>query len=144
MDQNDKEVLKHLRMNSRVAVTNIAKVIDSPVSTVFTKIRRMENNVIKKHSSLLNYSKLGLHSWSTIAIKVDKRDKTKMLEFIKANECINSAFEVNNGYDFMLEVVHANKKNLMEFLDELDLCFRVKEKTIFEILSEIKREEYLP
>ncbi len=137
-------ILSNLRHNSREKLTNIAKTTNMPVSTVFDKIRRYEeNNVIKRHVSLLDFSKLGYEIDVCILLKVEKAEREKLREFLNEKECLNSIFKISNGYDFFIEGIFSDMQHLQDFIDEVEENFTLIRNDVFYIVNEMKREEFL-
>ena len=59
LDERDIEILKLLQKNCRMTAKEIAKKIGSPITTVYAKIKRMEElGVIKQYKAILDSKKL--------------------------------------------------------------------------------------
>jgi len=59
LDERDVEILKLLQKNCRMTAKEIAKKIGSPITTVYAKIKRMEElGVIKQYKAILDSKKL--------------------------------------------------------------------------------------
>jgi len=59
LDKRDVEILKLLQKNCRMTAKEIAKKIGSPITTVYAKIKRMEElGVIKQYKAILDSKKL--------------------------------------------------------------------------------------
>ena len=52
-------LLKKMRNNSRKSLNSISKEIDVPTSTLFDMLKRLESEIVIKHVSLIDFSKLG-------------------------------------------------------------------------------------
>lgn len=137
-------ILSNLRHNSREKLTSIAKTTNMPVSTVFDKIRRYEENrIIKRHISLLDFSKLGYEVDVCILLKVEKEEREKLREFLNGKECLNSIFKISNGYDFFVEGIFRDMQHQQDFIDEVEENFTLIRNDVFYIVNEMKREEFL-
>ncbi|MBS3171837.1 Lrp/AsnC family transcriptional regulator [Candidatus Woesearchaeota archaeon] len=137
-------ILSNLRHNSREKLTSIAKTTNMPVSTVFDKIRRYEeNSIIKRHISLLDFSKLGYEVDVCILLKVEKEEREKLREFLNGKECLNSIFKISNGYDFFVEGIFKDMQHQQDFIDEVEENFTLIRNDVFYIVNEMKREEFL-
>jgi DNA-binding Lrp family transcriptional regulator len=142
MDEKELLIISMLRKNARDSITNIAKKTGIPASTVFDKIRKCEKNAIKKHTSLVDFQKLGYSCWAKIILKVAKEDRERLKAFALENKNVNSLFEINQDYDFIIETVHKNSNELKLFLESLE-GFKIKEKQVHTITGELKREAFL-
>ncbi len=59
LDKKDVEILKQLQKNCKIAAKEIARKIDSPITTVYAKMRRMEElGIIKQYKAILDSKKL--------------------------------------------------------------------------------------
>jgi DNA-binding Lrp family transcriptional regulator len=59
LDEKDLEVLKFLQTNCKMTAKEIAKKIGSPITTVYAKIKRMEElGIIKQYKAILDPKKL--------------------------------------------------------------------------------------
>lgn len=112
-----------------------------PVSTIFDRIRCYEKGYIKRHTSLIDFSKLGFDVRVNIAVKADSNKKQDLQRFITLNQNVNSVYKINNGFDFMIEAVFKNTADLQSFLDRLDDFARLRQE--FFIAEDLKREEFL-
>jgi len=143
MNQKDLKILSYLRNDARMPLTKMSKKTAIPVSTLFDRLKANEENVIVKHTSLLDFTKLGYNSRANITLKVDKEDKEKLKEYLVNHHCINSVYKINNGYDFMIEGIFKQIKDMELFMDELDNRFKITDKKAFFIIEDLKRECFL-
>ena len=120
--KKDVAVVNHLRKNSRIKITNLSKQMDIPVTTLYSKLRNYENSLIKKHTCLLNFGQAGYHKSVYFAIKV-KDKKIEMQEFLAAKKCINTLLRVNYGFDFLIEGVFKDEKEVNIFQEEMQKMF---------------------
>ena len=59
LDKKDVEILKQLQKNCKIAAKEIARKIDSPITTVYAKMKRMEElGIIKQYKAILDSKKL--------------------------------------------------------------------------------------
>jgi DNA-binding Lrp family transcriptional regulator len=112
-----------------------------PVSTVFDKLKEYEKRFIKRHTALIDFSKMGFDVRVNIAIKAGQLKRAELQRFVTKSQHVNSVYKVSNDYDFMVEAIFANHKELQEFLDRVDeLAMNRKE---FFIAEDLKREEFM-
>ena len=83
-----------------------------------------------------------------IAYVASRRERQKALQpvlkdFLMKHEHVNSLFKVNNGYDFLAEMVFQHIKDLEDFLEMLEHKYDVKDKSVFYIIEDICREEFM-
>lgn len=143
IDKKDIQILSHLRKNSNQPITDIARSTGIPVTTIYDRMRGYDQKLIKKYTVLLDFAKLGHHTKAKIAIKINKKEKEKIEEFVLACKNLNSFYRINYGYDYFIEAIFRNANEAHAFVDELEEKFEIKEKQIFFVMDEIERERFL-
>ena len=144
ISQKDKLIFSHLRKNARINLTDISKKTGIPTSTIYDRVRHNEKIIVKKHVTLLDFAKLGFNAKANIAVKVAKHDQKKLLEYLKLHSNVNSLYRINYGYDFMFEVLYPDIVKVEDFVTELENSFTIEKRHIFNIIEDIKREEFMP
>jgi len=140
--EKDFQILKHLRKNNRGTLTNISKSAGIPVTTVYDRIKMLDQNqIIKKSVCLLDFSKLGFHVKTHFALKVKEREQ--FLEFISKQDCLNSLYRINHGFDFLFEAIFRDMNETRAFSELIEKNFTVLNKQFYYILEDLKQEEFL-
>ena len=142
MKNKDLEVLAHLRQNSRISLTSLSKKSGVPVSTLFDKLKSA-TPFIKKFTVLVNFLPLGFGTRAMIVVKVKKSSREEAISFLTAHKQVNSAFKVNNGFDYILDVVFRDMKSLEEFIEALEEKKLIEKYYVYYILDTLKQEEFL-
>ena len=62
MKTKDMQILCHLRQDARMPLTKMSKKTHIPVSTIFDKIKTYENNLIVRHTTLIDFGQLGYNT----------------------------------------------------------------------------------
>ncbi len=76
LDEKDLAILKLIQENSKLTARQIAQKIKSPITTVFAKIKRMEEqNIICEYRAILAPEKLGSGTTAFILASVSYRTK---------------------------------------------------------------------
>lgn len=141
--KKDLLIVSNLRRNSRETLTNMSRATKIPISTIYDKLRLHEGGLIKKHTCLLDYNKLGYPTRANVMLRVDKPDRDAVKDFLVRHKNVNSVFKINNNFDFMAEMVFREIKELEDLLEALEDKFKIKAKQVFYIIEDIKREEFL-
>ena len=136
-------LISHLRNNARETMTSISKSTRMPISTIFDKIKKYEKSLIYKHTALLDFNALGYHTRANIMLKVDKKSRDDFRNHINKDQRVNSSSRINNGYDFIIEVVFKNIKELQDFIELIEEKFKITNREVFYIIDDIKREAFL-
>jgi len=140
MKQTDIKIIQHLRNNARNSITKISRKTGIPTSTVFVKLKDLEKDIIKKYTALLDYSKIGYHDWHKTAVKLEGGHQQDFEDYVYSHENINSVYEINGGFHYLIESVHKNIRDYMDFIKEMQTKFDVEEMKQFQIIRDIKRE----
>lgn len=143
MNHKDLLIISNLRQNSRESLTNMSRKTHIPVSTLYDKIKVHENELIIKHTTLVEFGKLGFNTRAKIIIKVRKHDRKELKNYLTQNIHLNSVYKINNGYDFLIEAIFKNIKEMEDFIEEMEEKFVIKAKQIFYIVDDLKREGFL-
>jgi DNA-binding Lrp family transcriptional regulator len=76
IDEKDLGILNLLQKNCRMTAKEIAQTIDSPVTTVFAKMKRMEElGIIRDYNAVLDAEKLNMGATAFILASVSYRLK---------------------------------------------------------------------
>ncbi len=142
MKSTDLEILRQLRKNSRESITNISKQTGIPTSTVFCKIKDHER-LIKKYTALIDFSKLGFNNWMRLVFHIEREEKERLMELLKENENINSIHELVGESNIMIETIHRNIKDYLDFLEYLQSKFEIKELQQFHVITDKKQEAFM-
>lgn len=143
LTQKDQKILAMLRNNSRETLTHMSRKTQIPVSTIFDRLIRFNKGIITKHTSLVDFQELGYNARASVMIKANPINKDELHEYLRKHSNVNSMFKINNGFDFMIDIVFSNMRELEQFVQELDLDFKIRTKIIYYIIEEVKQEEFL-
>ncbi|NOZ81067.1 MAG: Lrp/AsnC family transcriptional regulator [DPANN group archaeon] len=142
MNPAEYKILQRLRANARSKLTTMSRNTHIPISTIFDKIRQLDGRLIRKFTVLLAFERMGLYS-ALMVLKVHPEQKAALLQRLKKNPAVNNLRRINNGYDFLVEMVFANMRELDGFLEKIEQEFKLRKKEVFFVLDDIKRETYL-
>lgn len=134
--------MTYLRNNARENLTRISRLTAIPVSTIFDKLKEFEKELIRKHTTLIDFKKLGFDIKVNILFRVARSNRDNLKEFLVKNENVNSLFKVNNGYDFLVEAIFKDMNDMHRFMEMLEK-FSIEEKQEMFILEDLKREGFL-
>ncbi len=143
MDKKEMLILSTLRLNARESLTKISKDTDIPVSTVYERLKNYETRFIKKHTSIIDFNKLGFNTRVTIMLRAARDHREKLREHLLKDKSINSLYKINNGYDFMMEGIFSELRDVDNFLDKLESDFGVTERVVYYVVDELRREDFM-
>lgn len=143
MDNKDKMFLACLRQNARSNLTSISKKTGIPISTLYDRLKLNEQGVILKHTTLVDFTKLGFGCRANIILKTNRDERDEVRQHLSKHENINALYKINNGYDFMIDAVFNNLKEMEDFIEDLEMRHRIEEKKVHYIIEELVRENFL-
>lgn len=143
INKKDMLIISYLRNDARMPLTKMSKKTQIPVSTIFDRLRMNEEGLITKHTCLLNFTKLGYDVRANIALKVDRDDKEALKDFLLKHQSVNSLYKINNGFDFMIDGVFRQIKEMEDFIDHLENKFKITDKKSFFVIEDLKRETFM-
>ena len=134
-------IISHLRQDARENLTRISKDTGIPVSTLFDKLKKYKGNIIKKHTSLIDFRRIGYDVHVQIMLKSRDNNKETLEKFLMSNMHVNSCYKINNGFDFMVELIFRNMNDYYNFSEKLENYSTYKNE--FFLLKELKHEDFL-
>ncbi|MFH0978254.1 MAG: Lrp/AsnC ligand binding domain-containing protein [Candidatus Woesearchaeota archaeon] len=143
MLDKDLLIITHLRKNSRETLTSMSRLTKIPVSTLYDKLKQQEASLIQKHTSIVDFSKLGFNTRIHMLVKVDREKREELQAHLVKEQNVNSLYRVNSGYDFLIEGVFRHVKDMEDFIEKLEEKFELRQKQLYYIIADIKREEFL-
>ena len=141
--KKDIEIISQLRNNARTKITKISRTINVPVTTIYDRVRAHEKKIVKKHTTLLDFSQLGFLTSAQLIIKVDKKSRDALGRFLLEAPNINTLYKTNYGSDFLAECIFRNTAELQNFKEQIEEMFNTKDIQVFNIVEELKKEEFL-
>jgi Lrp/AsnC family leucine-responsive transcriptional regulator len=149
LDKRDIKILKLLQKNCRMTAKEIAKKIGSPITTVYAKIKRMEElGVIKQYRAILDSKKLDKGAAAFILTSfvyrpggrgkpLSQRDVAKQ---IAAFPEVQEVHIITGGWDILIKVKADHVDTLGKFvMDKLRMVEGV-ENTLSCIVYETVKE----
>ncbi len=143
VSKKDLLIMAELRTNARETLTKMSRKLNIPISTIYDRLKINEGSLIKKHTSLIDFSKIGFYTRANFLIKTEQESKEALKEFLIKHHSINSVFKINNGYDFLAEGIFKHIKELEDFIELMDSKFKIERKDVYYIIEELKREAFL-
>jgi DNA-binding Lrp family transcriptional regulator len=136
-------IIAYLRENARESLTNISKRTKIPISTIFEKLRTNYNGIIKKNVVLIDFGLLGYTVRANIMLATAKESRNSLREFLVKQYPVNSIYKVNNGYDYLVEGVFRDIREVEDFVESVEESFRIEKKMVNYIIEDVKREAFL-
>ena len=143
MNEKDLLIIAHLRSNARVSLTGLSKKTKIPVSTLFDRLKSNERQLIVRHTSLLDFGKLGYHTKAKIMIKVGRDDRDGLKSYLLRHHAVNALCRINNGFDYMAECVFQQVRQMEEFMDDIESRFTIEERKSYFVIEDLRSESFM-
>jgi len=148
LDNKDLQILGLLQKNCKMTAKDIAKLIDSPVTTVFAKMKRMEElGIIKDYKAVLDAQKLNKGTTTFILASVSYRLKEggplsqrKIAKEIAKFPEVQEVHIITGDWDILIKVKEKDVGTIGEFvIDKLRMVKGI-EKTLTCMVFETEKE----
>jgi Lrp/AsnC family leucine-responsive transcriptional regulator len=119
LDAIDYRILEALQEDSRQTYTAIGKTLGMAHSTVYDRIRRMEQyGVIKKYTAVIDAEKSGARSiMAMMTVYTDPKESEKVAEKLsKAPQVVEVYTSLSEELQIIAKVIAENQENLHEFI----------------------------
>jgi len=148
IDEKDLAILNLLQENCRMTAKDVAQTIDSPVTTVFAKIKRMEElGIIKNYKAVLDAQKLDRGTTAFILASVSYRLKEgaalsqrKIAKEIAKLPEVQEVHIITGDWDLLIKVKEKDVGAIGKFvIDKLRMVEGI-EKTLTCMVFETEKE----
>jgi len=148
IDEKDLAILNLLQKNCRMTAKDVAQTIDSPVTTVFAKIKRMEElGIIKDYKAVLDAQKLNRGTTAFILASVSYRLKEgaalsqrKIAKEIAKLSEVQEVHIITGDWDLLIKVKEKDVGAIGKFvIDKLRMVEGI-EKTLTCMVFETEKE----
>lgn len=141
--KRDVDLICCLRRNARVTLTSLSREIKMPVTTIYDRLKGLTSeSIIKKYTTIVDLDKLGYSVKAILILKIKKTDKDAFRDFAEKHSAINNLFKINNGYDFIVEVIFSNMRLMEEFIERVDHRFEISKMDVHYVMEELRREDF--
>jgi DNA-binding Lrp family transcriptional regulator len=138
---NDREIriIDELRKNSRRPLTDLAKVTDTPLSTVFKTLATVEKRAIKKHACIVDFKQLGYPF--KVGMFLATGNKTELTKLLENHPNLNTLLRLSGDYDFYAELIFKDMAQYQNFMDEGNDSELLNKMSIH-FVTDVKQEEF--
>jgi Lrp/AsnC family leucine-responsive transcriptional regulator len=137
LDEKDLAILTLLQKNCRMTAREIARKIDSPITTVFAKMRRMEQQkIIKEYKAILDSKKLNLGTTAFILASFSYRNgETPLSQRVIAEQIakfpeVQDVHIISGDWDILIKIKEENVDAIGNFVVDKLRTVKGIEKTL--------------
>jgi Lrp/AsnC family leucine-responsive transcriptional regulator len=149
ISEKDLEILRILQGNCRLRAKEISKRIQTPISTVFAKTKRMEKEgIIKSYKAILDPAKLGRGTTAFVLVTFEQLDDAEgrgpsqrdvAKEIGKLSE-VQEVHIITGDWDLLVKVKAKNMDEVGKLLIDRIRPIRGVKKTLTCVAFETKKE----
>ena len=150
LDEKDQAILQIVQENSKLTANQIAKKVNAPITTVFAKIKRMEEQgIIKQYRAIVNPEKFNLATTAFILASVSyatpKTDGTVISQRDVAEEIarfpeVQEVHIITGDWDLLVKLRAENVDSVGKFVVDKLRRIRGLEKTLTCMVFETVKE----
>lgn len=143
MNKKELLIISALRQDARLSLTKMSRQTKIPVSTLHDKIKEYTGNLIRKHTAIVDFTKIGYNTRALVFLKVERDERQTLQNFLLTCKNVNNLAKINNGYDFLVELIFEHIKDMEDLIETIETKFKITTKVTYYIIDEIKRESFL-
>ena len=147
LDEKDLAILTLLQKNCRMTAREIARKIDSPITTVFAKMRRMEQQeVIKEYKAILDSKKLNLGTTAFILASFSYRNgETPLSQRVIAEQIarfpeVQAVHIISGDWDILIKIKEESVDAVGNFVIDKLRTVKGIEKTLTCMVFDTQKE----
>ena len=143
LSKRDMAILTNLRQDARITLTRLSKKTGIPISTIFERLKVFVNSGLVKFIAFADFARLGFVTRVLVAVKVDRRKRDEVRNYLVKHLNMNNVQRINNGFTFLAEAIFAHMEEAEDFVEDLESRFKIRKMRVFHILGDISRERFL-
>jgi Lrp/AsnC family transcriptional regulator for asnA, asnC and gidA len=144
MDDVDTAILRSLIKNSRISLSQMSKEIDVPDATISNRLKKLENEVIKRYTVILDWQKIGLDITTIIIIQTESELHEFVKEELSKLDEVSEVYSVSGEYDILIKVWVSNIEELNKLMNSKIRSIDGVEDLTEMIVMERVKEEMVP
>jgi len=76
-------------------------------------------------------------------VKVNRDLREEAKKFLINHLNVNSFYKISNGFDFLIEGIFKNVKDVEDFIDNINGRFKVEQVQVYYVIEDIKKESFM-
>jgi len=147
LDEKDLAILTLLQKNCKMTAREIARKIDSPITTVFAKMRRMEQQeVIKEYKAILDSKKLNFGTTAFILASFSYRNgETPLSQRVIAEQIakfpeVQDVHIISGDWDILIKIKEESVDAVGNFVIDKLRTVKGIEKTLTCMVFDTQKE----
>jgi Lrp/AsnC family transcriptional regulator for asnA, asnC and gidA len=127
IDEKDMEILKMLKKDARIPLTEISRIVGISDVAVKKRISKLEKRgVIRGYTALIDPSLLGYSSVSLTGIDTMPESIFKVIDILKKKDYINTIYVTTGDHMIIVEIWAKDNQEMSDILKDIESIEGVK------------------
>jgi Lrp/AsnC family transcriptional regulator, leucine-responsive regulatory protein len=154
LDDKDREILTMLIENAKISAKDISSKIDSPITTVYSRIKKLEDlGIIKGYKPILNANKLGRPTTAFIFVSFTYRppgiendlDQREVAKRVGRFPEVQEVHIITGDWDFLIKIKEKDVNEVGKFVvDKLRTVPGVSKTLTIMVFDSVKESMDIP
>jgi len=119
MDELDQQILIKLKKDAKLSYKKIAKMLNTPPSTVHFRIKKMmEEKIIIQFSPIVDVGKLGYETVGWVGLTIDPLKTDEIAKTIASFKETRMVSVTGGTHNLVIQILSENEKELWNFIRE--------------------------
>jgi len=141
IDDIDREILRMLQDNSRVAFKRIAEKVGVSEATIFVRVKNLrKKGVIKRFTVIVSPELLGKSLTAFVLINSEPKKLESVLETLSDMDDVYEVYDVTGTYYIIAKIRTENKESLAKIIDRIGMIDGVTRTETAIVLKSVKEE----
>ena len=117
LDEIDLAILRSLVKNARITLSKMSEDIDVPDATISHRLKRLEREVIKGYTVILDPGKVGLAMTAIIIIQTETEKHSAVKHALADLDEVSEVYSVSGEYDLLIKLWAHDMEGLNQLID---------------------------
>jgi len=141
IDDIDREILRMLQDNSRVAFKRIAEKVGVSEATIFVRVKNLKKKgVIKRFTVIVSPELLGKSLTAFVLINSEPKKLESVLETLSGMDDVYEVYDVTGAYYVIAKIRTENRESLAKIIDRIGMIDGVTRTETAIVLKSVKEE----
>ncbi len=144
LDAKDREILRLVQKNAKLTAREMARKINSPITTVFAKIKRMERDgIIKGYAAILDNKKLERPVTAFVFASFSKAERISQRDVVREISKMAEVQEVHiitGEWDIIMKIKEGDIEGVGKFVVDNLRTLKGVEKTLTILALDSEKE----
>jgi len=141
IDEIDREILRMLQDNSRVAFKRIAEKVGVSEATIFVRVKNLKKKgVIKRFTVIVSPELLGKSLTAFVLINSEPKKLESVLETLSGMDDVYEVYDVTGAYYVIAKIRTENRESLAKIIDRIGMIDGVTRTETAIVLKSVKEE----